>query len=247
MKRFFRLYQREFSLRAWQSWLLGGAALTIQPLMVILAKFWHGERFEAVYHRSAAPAAVVILTALAVGWMVYSVLRDFRGGMDTLLTLPHRREWSYLAKLAAFGSIWAVLFAGLLGGLLLSYGFYLQEALPYQDSIPWPLDNGLILALCRSDVLRLLFPLEGWGAASNLLLLAFLTVESCYAGYAIQAKRFWCLLPLAAGGICWVQVFQLRLGYAEGGLPGLWWHLGVLAAAAWAIGHSLWMIRRADF
>ena len=160
MRKFLQLYRREFSLRVWQSWLLGLAALGIQPMLTGIAGVRHGERFETMYGRSAAPAAVAILAALAAGWMVYSVLRDFRGGMDTLLTLPYRREWAYLAKMAAFGSLLLVLFAGLLGGVFASYGVYLYQAARFPAAAPWPMENGLLLALCRSSTLRLLFPLE---------------------------------------------------------------------------------------
>ena len=247
MRKFPQLYRREFSLRVWQSWLLVLAALSIQPLLTGIAGVRYGERFETVYDRSAAPAAVTMLTALAVGWMVYSVLRDFRGGMDTLLTLPCRREWVYLAKMAAFCSLLLVLFAGLLGGVFASYGVYLYKVAGFPSGPPWPMENGLLLALCRSDALRLLFPLELWGLLSNLLLLTVLAAGTCYAGYLLQAKRVWGLLPLAAAGLCWTQAFRARLGDTGAALPEPLWHAGLLAALVFLVLHSLWMIRRADF
>lgn len=247
MRKFLQLYRREFSLRVWQSWLLGLAALGIQPMLTGIAGVRHGERFETMYGRSAAPAAVAILAALAAGWMVYSVLRDFRGGMDTLLTLPYRREWAYLAKMAAFGSLLLVLFAGLLGGVFASYGVYLYQAARFPAAAPWPMENGLLLALCRSSTLRLLFPLEPWGLFSHLLLLAVLAAGTCYAGYLLQAKRVWGLLPLAAAGLCWTQAFRARLGDTGAALPEPLWHAGLLTALVFLILHSLWMIRRADF
>ena len=169
MKRFSMLYCREFSFRVWQVWLLGLAALGSQPLLFSFSELWSGRRFEQAYDGSGAPAAAVILVGLAVGWMVYSTLRDFRGGIDTLLTLPARRGWVYLAKMAAFASMLLVLWAGLLGGVFLSYGWYLLQI--GRRLGPWPTVNGLLLAFCRSGVLRLFFPPDAAGIFSNLLML----------------------------------------------------------------------------
>ena len=245
MKQFSMLYCREFSFRVWQVWLLGLAALGSQPLLFSLSELWSGRRFEQAYDGSGAPAAAVILVGLAVGWMVYSTLRDFRGGIDTLLTLPARRGWVYLAKMAAFASMLLVFWAGLLGGVFLSYGWYLLQIGGSLENLF--MENWLLLALCRSGVLRLFFPLDAAGILSNLLMLAVLAVGSCYAGFSIVAKRVWRLIPLGIAGLCWVQVFRARLGNAVDSFPAPWWQLGLLAATVFLVVHSLWIVRKADF
>ena len=245
MKRFSMLYCREFSFRVWQVWLLGLAALGSQPLLFSFSELWSGRRFEQAYDGSGAPAAAVILVGLAAGWMVYSTLRDFRGGIDALLTLPARRGWIYLAKMAAFASMLLVLWAGLLGGVFVSYGWYLLQIGTRAGM--WPMENGLLLAFCRSGVLRLLFPPDVSGIFSNLLMLTILAVGSCYASFSIAAKRVWGLIPLGIAGLCWVQVFRARLGNTIDSFPAPWWQLGLLAAAVFLVVHSLWIVRKADF
>ncbi len=208
MKQFALLLRREAGLQLRASLLFSAAAAVLAPLYFLffapVPSIFGGMPFERMFTSSLLPAALSLLILLAFVWAVRSALHDLENARECFLSLPCPRPLWFFAKTAASVLLMLWLWAGMLAGLLLSYVVFLSRAAGQAGL--YPARSGLILGICRSPFLRLLFPLGVHSAVSFTLLLLGLCVLVLPLAAAFSRRSLRDIVPSAAVLLLWAWV-----------------------------------------
>lgn len=215
---------------------------------------WHNhsihERFEDIYAASGGFSVFVMLFGLLMLCYLGSVYQHYWGSKSiyTMLALPGRRSNWYWAKLiAVLTSVsWMVMFH--FWGVLWSYSLYVNKLKGFEE-VDVVMNNGLFLAMIRSEYLGLIFPLTLSGIGSAAVLLGFIVSSIYYGSMCERSRTYWGFAVIAVGLYFAFQLFQQRtadpisLDYRT--LPALYPDLLLLCAViGYCIWHSLRILRK---
>jgi len=196
------------------------AMLVLQNVILLIqltrAFFSTSERFEDILAMCGFPLIFVIAFFTVTGICIMSVYSNYTGSKSiyTLLTLPQRREFIYIAKFISFLTcylvIWAAQIISVFIGYFLVYNTYLSGRIK-------PMTNGLFLAFIRSGLLRFMVPLGLKSIIVNAVTVMSFISTFYYGILCERSRKFRGLLAVAAnmGLIIYTLVVHIGVSYGD--------------------------------
>ncbi|MBU9720005.1 MULTISPECIES: hypothetical protein [Bacillaceae] len=204
------------------------------------------ERFEEIY---ASSGTIVVFYLLIVILLTYYILRVYSGywgnkSIYTFLTLPVNRRVIYLSKLSAFMICFLLFYVTKILSVHIGYHVFILRV----DRIAgneFIMNNGLFLAVLRSNYLQILFPYSFHAILSNIAIVICLVTSVYYAALCERSQKYlgFIFVILSVGLTVFVLIDRInRTIYDNSG-----WYISsgfLLVLSLFFIWHSIKLYKR---
>lgn len=205
-------------------------------------------RFERLFVSSGCVIAFAACFAAICCLCIASIYAGYwkSKSIYTILALPVRRGIIYFSGLTAFFICLVGFIASSLIGIFLGYAFFAPTLVRITNGLVYypRMQNGLFLALIRSELFRLLIPLSAEGFISSLSILTATASTLYYSVLCERSRKYLLLLTGFAVSVFTIYTIVQRMKMSNANMYINSFIL--LACSAIFIWHGATLVRRSS-